>query len=83
MPKHNSRDNVNSPAHYRTGGIETWDYIKAKLTPEELRGYLKGNILKYVSRAESKNAGDTAIEDYLKSKWYMDRLAEQCGETES
>ena len=41
-------DNVNHPAHYKVGGIETIDYIEAKLTPEEFRGYLKGNALKYL-----------------------------------
>lgn len=55
------------------GGIETWDYIKAKLTKEELRGYLKGNILKYVSRAEHK--GESA-KDYSKMLWYAKRLDE-------
>jgi len=47
-------DNVNHPAHYTVGGIETIDFIKAKLTPEEFIGYLKGNVIKYLSRAPHK-----------------------------
>jgi hypothetical protein len=60
-------DMVNSPPHYLTGGIETIDYIKAKLTAEEFKGYLRGNVLKYASR---KKGGD----DMGKAAWYAKRL---------
>lgn len=63
-------DNVNSPAHYTQGGIETIDAIEAALTPEEFRGYLKGNILKYVHRERLK--GQT--ESIMKAEWYANRL---------
>ena len=66
-----STDNIN-PDHYKTGGIETINYIKAKLTEEEYKGYLKGNIIKYISRAEQKNG----VEDYKKAQWYTNRLVE-------
>lgn len=66
-----SIDMVNSPPHYLTGGIETIDYIKAKLTAEEFKGYLRGNVLKYASR---KKGGD----DMGKAAWYADRLS-KCG----
>ena len=62
-------DMVNSPPHYLTGGIETIDYIKAKLTAEEFKGYLRGNVLKYASR---KKGGD----DLGKAAWYAKRLEE-------
>jgi len=65
-------DLVNSPAHYTYGGIETIDFIKAKLTDEEFAGYLKGNVIKYLTRADLK--GNPA-QDLAKAKWYMDRLA--------
>jgi hypothetical protein len=32
-------DKIN-PDHYMTGGIETIDFIKAKLTEEQFKGYL-------------------------------------------
>lgn len=63
-------DPVNNPAHYTYGGIETIDYIKAKLTPEEFIGYLKGSVIKYTSRAGKKI--DT-IQDLEKAQWYMNR----------
>ena len=64
-------DMVNSPPHYKIGGIETIDYIQAKLTPEEFRGYLKGNVLKYTSRAEYK---EDAGKDVDKMVWYALKL---------
>jgi hypothetical protein len=67
-------DNVNHPEHYKVGGIETIDFIKAKLTPEEFRGYLKGNVLKYASRAGHKN---NAVEDAGKLAWYANRLSKE------
>lgn len=67
-------DVINSPAHYKVGNIETIDYIQAKLTPEEFVGYLKGNVLKYASRAGYKG---NAMEDAGKLAWYANRLAEQ------
>ena len=61
-------DNVKHPAHYCVGGIETIDYIRAKLTREEFIGYCKGNALKYISRAGKK--GDAA-EDLAKAAVYL------------
>ena len=66
-------DMVNSPPHYKVGGIEVIDFIKAKLTPDEFRGYLQGNILKYSSRVGYK--GD-ASEDVGKLIWYANKLQE-------
>ena len=40
--------------HYGVGGIETLDYIKAKLTPDQFQGFCMGNVLKYTSRANTK-----------------------------
>jgi hypothetical protein len=66
-------DMVNQPPHYKVGGIEVIDFIKAKLTPEEFRGYLKGNVLKYTSRAGHK---DDAGQDIGKLVWYATKLQE-------
>lgn len=63
-------DPVNSPQHYTTGGIETIDYLKAKMTQEQFRGFLTGNVLKYVSRYPHKNG----LEDLKKASWYLDKL---------
>lgn len=63
-------DNVNKPAHYRQGDIEAIDAIRAALTPEEFRGYCKGNTLKYVWRERHKGG----TESLKKARWYLDRL---------
>jgi hypothetical protein len=60
-----------NPEHYK-GAIETFDYLKDKLSPEELAGFCKGNIIKYISR-ESKKGG---VVDLTKAKWYLDKLIE-------
>jgi hypothetical protein len=55
---------VNSPSHYTVGGIETYDFIKAKCLSYEL-----GNVVKYVARAEWKA---NKLEDLRKARWYLD-----------
>ena len=58
-------DNVNSPAHYKAGGIETIDFIEAKHL-----GYNLGNVVKYISRADYKGKN---LEDLKKAEWYLKR----------
>jgi len=41
-------------SYYAVGGIEVIDYIKAKLTQEQYKGYLLGNIYKYSGRLQYK-----------------------------
>lgn len=64
-------DMVNNPPHYTHGGIETIAYIRAKLSPEEYVGYLRGNIEKYNSRIGLK--GESSL-DAGKIKWYAIEL---------
>jgi hypothetical protein len=59
-------ETVNHPPHYKTGGIETIDFIEAK----DLN-YRLGNVIKYVSRAGKKNSDP--IEDLEKAAWYLQR----------
>jgi hypothetical protein len=59
------KDNVNHPAHYKVGGIETIDFIEAKQL-----NYNLGNVVKYITRADHK--GNTS-EDLLKARWYLNR----------
>jgi hypothetical protein len=66
------KNNIN-PYHYKTGGIETIDIVKAKLSKPEFLGFCKGNIIKYVTRANYKNG----LEDYKKAQWYLDKLIKE------
>lgn len=40
--------------YYDAGGIGVIEYIKAKLSPEQYKGFLLGNCLKYASRLQHK-----------------------------
>ena len=64
-------DPVSHPKHYDKNGIECIDWIEMCLTPEEFRGYLKGNSLKYLWRNEHKG---NPVQDLGKAGWYVDKL---------
>ena len=63
-------DNVDRPIHYAAGSIECIDAIEAQLSAEEFRGYLKGNIIKYLWREKHKGG----VESLKKAKWYLNKL---------
>ncbi len=63
-------DAVNSPPHYTQGGIECIDALQAALTPEEYRGALKANVIKYLWRERHKGG----VESLRKAAWYLNRL---------
>ena len=48
-------DAVNHPSHYNRYSREVIESIKGLCTPEEFRGYLKGNIIKYSARYGGKD----------------------------
>ena len=62
-------DNVNHPKHYKMDGldIEVIDVIKSVLGKEKFEGYCRGNVIKYISRADSKNG----LEDLKKARVYL------------
>jgi hypothetical protein len=70
-------DLVNAPPHYRQGGIECIDAIRAALTPEEFRGFCKGNVIKYAWRERHKG-GDA---DLSKAGDYLDYIKQAKEET--
>lgn len=63
-------DVVNQPPHYNRGGVECIDYIEQQLSPEAFKGYLEGNMIKYMHRYKYKNG----LEDLKKAQWYLERL---------
>ena len=67
------QDMIN-PSHYKKGGIEAIDYMKAKSTPEEFKGHLRLTALKYLSRYGQK---DNGLQELEKAKWYLDRLIQE------
>ena len=67
---------VHTPSHYLTGGIETIDFIEAKLGPAGFRAYCTGQVIKYLARAEHKGR---PLQDLEKAKWYLSRLIDRVG----
>jgi hypothetical protein len=64
-----------NPSHYKQGGIECIEAIKAALG-EGFPDYLRGNVMKYLWRYKEKGGAD----DLRKSAWYLDRLIKEVGE---
>lgn len=73
-------DLVNNPPHYNHNpmGVECIKAIEASMTPEEFRGYLKGNIIKYLWRYSYKDG----IKDIKKGQWYISLLSERVSQAE-
>ena len=67
-------DTVFNPKHYMQGSHECIDEIQAMLSPEEFKGFLKGNIIKYRYRANLKNGK----EDLAKADNYVYYLMHGC-----
>jgi len=53
--------------HYKSKSIQPWDYIAANNI-----GYFEGNIIKYVSRWQSKGG----VDDLNKAAHYLEKLIE-------
>jgi len=68
-------NDVVSPDHYNSNTVETIDLIRDSMEKEEYRGYLKGNIFKYISRYRYKDK-ENPLKDLLKAEWYLNKLIE-------
>ena len=66
------KDMIN-PDHYKVGGIETIDVIKAKLG-DNYKYYIKGNLIKYAERLGNK---DEWSQELRKIAWYALDLADE------
>lgn len=62
-----------NPSHYK-GDIECIDYQKSISTPEEFRGYLRLQAVKYIHRLNAKDTPTTNID---KALWYLNRLKKE------
>jgi hypothetical protein len=58
--------------HYKDMPIQPWHVMEAVLSPEEFRGFLRGNVVKYAMRAGRKEGSD----DANKARHYMMKLKE-------
>jgi hypothetical protein len=58
--------------HYQSKSIQPWDAMQAWMTDEQFKGFLWGNVIKYIARWQDKGG----IEDLRKARHYMDKLIE-------
>jgi hypothetical protein len=63
--------------HYTQGAIECIDAIRAMLTADEYKGFLKGIIVQYIWRSRHKG---TEIGDILKARDYLNFLEDFFGD---
>lgn len=71
-------DSVDNPVHYTQGSIECLDAIRESMTSESYKGFLKGQVQKYMWRYEKKN---NPIEDLKKAEFYLKRLIKEYDNT--
>ena len=64
-------DPVNAPSHYKAGGVECIELLRQNLTPEQYKGFLLGNVQKYIFRCQAKGCEE---QDLRKAEWYLRRL---------
>tara|TARA_R100000951_G_scaffold92340_1_gene80767 strand:- start:193 stop:471 length:279 start_codon:yes stop_codon:yes gene_type:complete len=59
-------------AHYTSKTVQPWEYMEAIMPEEQFEGYIRGNIIKYISRYPEKG-GKIDVE---KARHYIDKLLE-------
>lgn len=62
-----------NPPHYQQGNVQAIEAIEAALGEEQFKGYLRGNVLKYIWRTELKGL---PLEQLKKADWYLQKLIE-------
>lgn len=78
-----TKDKDQKSRYYDVGGIETLDVIKAKLTQEQFKGFLMGNVLKYSCRLNHKGCADRDAEKIAYySKWLKDFFEKEMSKSE-
>ena len=55
-------------SHYKDLDPQPWEVMQSLLTPEEFRGFLKGNMLKYAMRQGKKDSPDSGKYWHYKKK---------------
>lgn len=64
--------NAIKPDHYFKNGTDVIGFAKAQFSKEELKGFYRINVMKYVTRYDRKNG----IEDLKKALNYLNMLVE-------
>lgn len=60
------------PSYYHTGNIDVIKFAEENFSTDELKGFYRMNVLKYVTRYDKKNGA----EDLKKAATYLNKLFE-------
>jgi hypothetical protein len=71
-PEPNPRDIQVGGDHYSSKTVQPWDAMESWMSKEEFSGFLRGNVIKYVSRYQDKGG----LEDLQKANHYLSKLIE-------
>tara|TARA_R110000803_G_scaffold163148_1_gene226810 strand:- start:697 stop:999 length:303 start_codon:yes stop_codon:yes gene_type:complete len=73
-----------NPDHYKKS-IETYDAIVSQLSPAEVVGFLRSQVLKYVMRfgAKHESTVQACLMDISKADWYLDKLGHHLEELDN
>jgi len=63
--------------HYVKHKIQPWHAMEDWMSPEEFRGFLRGNVIKYVARCNDKGGR----KDLEKAQHYLTKLLEVSEDT--
>jgi hypothetical protein len=67
-----TRDTQVGGDHYATKAVQPWDAMAVWMTPEQFKGFLRGNVIKYIARCDDKGG----VEDLRKAAHYRAKLIE-------
>lgn len=62
---------MNKPGYYHQGNIDVIKFSEENFTKEELKGFYRMNVLKYVTRFDKKGS---ALSDLEKAAFYLEKL---------
>ena len=68
---HNNMRQVGG-GHYTSKDIQPWEAMESWMTEEQFKGFLLGNVIKYVARFQDKGGRI----DLEKAQHYLDKLLE-------
>lgn len=67
-----ARDMQVGAAHYVKHKVQPWDAMEVWMSPEQFKGFLRGNVIKYIARCDDKGG----VEDMKKAQHYLTKLIE-------
>lgn len=67
-----SDESITQPKHYHQGGLDIIGFANQNYTKEQIKGFYRINIMKYIHRYDFKNG----TEDLIKARDYLNRLIE-------